>query len=162
VAAAGTQPPAALPEPGADLLLPWLPEWPGPEAAGYTAPAALAALVARLVDRIERVNQIAAFIPSTRDVSQAASREETDAVVQRTLHYFSQRFGGATSAPAQGAWHSEQAGVVSEGVHLVMSYATEDDLSRHLDDVIEFIRQLKTELRQEAMALEINRKLMLV
>lgn len=148
----------ALPA-GADFVVPSVPGWPGPGAVRYCPPPPLAALAAKLVDRVERVNQIAAFIPGTRGVDRPA---DNDAAVQRTLHYFSQRFGGATSAPAQGAWHSEQAGIVSEGVHLVMSYATEDDLSQHLDEVIDYIKQLKAELGQEAMALEVNRKLMLV
>jgi hypothetical protein len=157
-AASAALAPAGAPA-GADFIVPLVPGWPGPGAARYSPPPPLAALAAKLVDRVERVNQIAAFIPGTRGVDQAADNQ---AVVQRTLHYFSQRFGGATSAPAQGAWHSEQAGIVSEGVHLVMSYATEDDLSQHLDEVIDYIKQLKAELGQEAMALEVNRKLMLV
>ncbi|MEY4752367.1 MAG: hypothetical protein RJA44_42, partial [Pseudomonadota bacterium] len=38
----------------------------------------------------------------------------------------------------------------------------EEDLSRNVDDLIDFIKQIKVELSQEAMAIEINKKLMLV
>jgi hypothetical protein len=44
----------------------------------------------------------------------------------------------------------------------VVSYTTEDDLNRFANEVIEFIKLLKDELQQEAMALEINKKMILV
>lgn len=67
-----------------------------------------------------------------------------------------------TSSQARGVWNSEASGLVSEAVHLVVSHTTEDDLNRFANDVIEYTRSLKHEMRQEAMALEINKKLILV
>ena len=73
-----------------------------------------------------------------------------------------EKFGGATSSQARGVWNSDDSGIVSEVVHLVVSYTTEDDLNRFANEVIEFIKLLKDELQQEAMALEINKKMILV
>lgn len=126
---------------------------------GYAVPKAAAQVIGRLVDRVERVHQIAAFIPTTAGVDRPV---DTSAYVERTITYFSRTFGGATSSQAQGAWASENAGIVSEVVHIVVSYTTEEDLSMHVDDVIDFVKVIKAELGQEAMAIEINQKLMLV
>jgi hypothetical protein len=39
---------------------------------------------------------------------------------------------------------------------------TSKDLKNHLDEVVEYLKFMKDELRQEAMALEINQKLTLI
>jgi len=143
----------------ADFEIPWMPGRAGqPQDRCACSPEA-AAVIGRLVDRVERVHQISAYIPTTTAVDRPV---DTSEVMQRTLTYFTTRFGGATSTQAQGAWNSDSAGVVSERVYLVVSYTTQEDLSQHVDDVIDFMRQIKTELAQEAMAIEIDRKLILV
>jgi hypothetical protein len=76
--------------------------------------------------------------------------------------FLGEKFGGATSSQARGVWNSEESGIVNEMVHLVVSYTTEDDLNRFANEVIEFMKSLKYELQQEAMALEINKKMILV
>jgi len=143
----------------ADFEMPFIAEGLRPGRDRFECPAAVDAVISKLVDRVERVHQIAAFIPTTTGVNQAADNRE---VVQRTLAYFSRLFGGATSSQVEGAWHSEAVGVVSERVFLVVSYITEAELGLYADDVIDFIRGIKIELGQEAMAVEINRKLILV
>lgn len=42
------------------------------------------------------------------------------------------------------------------------SYVTQTDLDRHLASLLDFVEGLKLELKQEAMALEINERLMLI
>jgi hypothetical protein len=44
----------------------------------------------------------------------------------------------------------------------VQTYVTKTALDRHLGEVLEYVEKLKTELGQEAMALEVNRNIMLV
>ena len=39
---------------------------------------------------------------------------------------------------------------------------TSSDLKKHLDDVVEYVKSLKDDLKQEAMAMEINQKLTLI
>ena len=143
----------------ADLVLPWL---DGPGAIGpqaFSVPGAAREVIEQLIDRIERVHQIAAFIPTTVGVDRPA---DTSATVQQTLAFFTARFGGATASLAQGAWRSAEVGIVSEPVHLVTSHTTQDALGRHLDEVIAHMKRIKLELGQEAMALEVDRRLMLL
>ena len=144
---------------GADFDLPFIAQGLTLTKEKIEWPGRVSAVIGKLIDRVERVHQIAAFIPTTTAVDQPA---DTSEVVQRTLTYFSELFGGATSSEGDGAWSSDVSGVVSERVHLVVSYITESELSLHADDVIDFIKKIKAELGQEAMAIEINRKLILV
>ena len=82
--------------------------------------------------------------------------------VGQTLNFLAERFGGATSREANGVWLSEAAGLVGEQVHIVESYMSQTDLNRHLDEVVAYVKHLKHTLRQEAMALEVDRKLTLI
>ncbi len=149
---------AAGPE-AADFVLPFPAASGAPSAAPLAIVPAARAVIEKLLDQVDRVHQIAAYIPTTTAVDRPLDTREQ---VQRTLTLFSERFGGATASLAEGAWTSEAAGVVREQVHLVVSHATEDDLRRHLDEVIDHMKALKKELAQEAMAIEVDRKLMLV
>ncbi len=47
-------------------------------------------------------------------------------------------------------------------INVVQTFVTKSDIDRHLGDVLAFVEQLKTDLNQEAMALEINHNIMLV
>lgn len=128
-------------------------------AQAYEVPERAEAVINTLIDRIERVHQIAVFIPTTMDVD---TRADTTAYVNKTMTFLGECFGGATSAEAKGVWNSESSGIVSEAVHIVSSYTTEEDLSHFMDQVIAFVRELKVELSQEAMAIEVNKKMILV
>ncbi len=116
-------------------------------------------LFSTLIDRLERTNQISVFIPTTLDVDKQV---DTRPFVEKTLNFLAERFGGATSKEAQGVWNSDEVGLVGETVYIVQSFATQNDINEHLDSVVDYIKKLKVELRQEAMALEINNKLSLI
>jgi CRP-like cAMP-binding protein len=122
-------------------------------------PETVAQVIETLIDRIERSHQLVLYIPTTIAVDQAF---DTTTYVERTLAFLGERFGGATSKPASGVWRSEMAGLVGETVYLLETYATEADLMMHLDAVVAYIKQLKRELGQEAMALEVDQKLILI
>jgi CRP-like cAMP-binding protein len=128
------------------------------DAAGIV-PAAVAQVIETLIDRIDRSHQLVLYIPTTIAVDQAF---DTTTYVERTLAFLGERFGGATSKPASGVWRSEMAGLVGETVYLVETYATDADLMMHLDAVVAYIKQLKRQLGQEAMALEVDQKLVLI
>ena len=112
-----------------------------------------------IVDRIERVHQVSIYIPTTINTDQII---DSTVYVKKTMAFLGERFGGATSSNAQGVWNSDHAGMVSEQVYLVVSYTTEEGLNQWANEVIEFIKDLKQELKQDAMALEINKKMILV
>lgn len=116
-------------------------------------------LVTSLIERINHSHQVAIYVPTTIAVNQMT---DTSSYVERTLSFLGSRFGGATSAPANGVWQSQTAGLVREAVHLVQTYATSTDLHRYLPEVVNYVKMLKVELQQEAMALEVDHQLMLL
>jgi hypothetical protein len=115
--------------------------------------------VETFVDRLQRNNHIGIFIPTTFDVNQYV---DTTPYIDRTLSFLGERFGGATSEEAKGIWNSEDIGLVGEKLFKVHTYATSRDLKKFLDEVVDFVRVIKAELKQEAMAMEINQKLTLI
>ena len=121
--------------------------------------AAIAAMTNAIADRLGRANQVSLFIPTTVDVDKAV---DTSIDVQRTLEFLGSRFGGATTNEARGVWNSADSGLVAETIHIVKSYATQHDLDTHLQEILNYVEQMKAELKQEAMAVEINQKLMLI
>lgn len=115
--------------------------------------------VETFVDRLQRNNHIGIFIPTTFDVN---NYFDTTPYIDRTLSFLGERFGGATSEEAKGIWNSEEIGLVGEKLYKVHTYATSNDLKNYLDEVVDYVREIKSELKQEAMAMEINQKLTLI
>lgn len=142
-----------------DFDIPYMDDLPPLSDCTAHPPAPLADVCTVLADRLGRTNQIGVYIPTTVDVKQLL---DTSAYVDETLEFLGRLFGGATSNPAQGVWNSDQVGLVSETIYIVRTYVTKSDIDRHLGDVLEFVERLKNELNQEAMALEVNQKLMLI
>ncbi|NDJ84281.1 MAG: cyclic nucleotide-binding domain-containing protein [Chloroflexi bacterium] len=114
-----------------------------------------------LAERLGRTNQIGIYIPTTVDVDQEV---DTSGYIQETLTFLGELFGGAstTTNEARGVWNSEDAGLVSETIHIVRTLVSQIELDKHLEDVLKYMDRLKRELKQEAMALEVNQKLMLI
>ena len=139
--------------------VPYIADLPTVSRATFNVPEPAAKVINEIVERIERVHQICIFIPTTINIDQPF---DSSVYVNRTMVFLGEKFGGATSSQARGVWNSDDSGIVNEVVHLVVSYTTEDDLNRFANEVIEFIKLLKDELKQEAMALEINKKMILV
>jgi CRP-like cAMP-binding protein len=146
--------------PYADFDVPYLQDLPSPaQATANNLPAALSEVVATLADRLKRTNQVRVYIPTTVDVAQQI---DTSAYANEALELLGNLFGGATSDGAEGVWRSENEGLVGETVYIVTSYVTQSDLDRHLERVLDFVDRMKHELKQEAMALEVNERLMLI
>lgn len=112
-----------------------------------------------LAERLDRSHSVSVYVPSTIDVSRSADPLPT---IERTMGFLGERFGGATSKRADGVWKSSHAGLVGETIHVVQSYARPADLRAHLPAVVDFVRGLKQELKQEAMAMEIDRRMVLL
>ncbi|MEW5957941.1 MAG: cyclic nucleotide-binding domain-containing protein [Chloroflexota bacterium] len=157
--------PAAEATPGlvpADFDLPFLADLP-PLARlgsrGAPLPEPLARVSQAIADRLGRTHELAVYIPTTIEVDRSF---DTTPCVQKTLAFLGEHFGGATSSQAQGVWDSEEAGLVSETVYIVRSFVTQPEIDQHLNTVLDYVAGLKTELKQEAMALEVDQKFMLV
>ena len=144
------------PEP-VDFDLPYLAELADQPEQAY--PPVLNSLTEAIVGRLGRTSEIALYIPTTIAVDQTI---DTTPYVKDALAFMGERFGGATSNQAEGVWDSEEAGLVNEVVYIVRSFVTQEEMNRHLDDVLAYMAKMKEELQQEAMAVEVDRKLMLV
>lgn len=98
-------------------------------------------------------HKVTFYVPSTMDVDNAV---DNTAQVERVASALSGWFGGATSTPAVGYWLSPAAGLVAEKTVVVFAYASEGDLTDHVEDVVELAETVKTEMGQEAVAVEID------
>jgi hypothetical protein len=98
-------------------------------------------------------SKITVYIPSTVDINK---KIDSKRYVDQVASLFSECFGGSTSTPALGYWLSNTVGLVKEKTTLVFSYCNSEQLEQHTDKIIEYCEQLKKELSQDAIALEIN------
>lgn len=98
-------------------------------------------------------SKVAIYVPSTLNVN-----EQTDntAQVMNIIRKLSTLFGGATASDAVGGWVSESGETVIEKVKIVYSFCTSDQLKEHISTIIEICEDLKREMSQEAITLEIN------
>ena len=96
------------------------------------------------------------YVPSTIDVDK---KIDTSKNVDETLTMLSNKFGGSTSTKANGTWITQKSKLVKEEVTICESYCTGSDLKNSLTDVINYCKELKKELNQEAISLEVNSEL---
>ncbi|MCP3959331.1 MAG: cyclic nucleotide-binding domain-containing protein [bacterium] len=142
-----------------DFDIPFSKSFPPLSEVDKAIPRGLARVVGLLVDRLDRTHQLGVFIPTTIDIDATV---DTKVYVDKTLAFLGDRFGGATCSEASGVWKSDEVGLVSETVYVVKTYATQGDLNTHLDSVVDYVKEMGIELRQEAMALEVDQKLILL
>lgn len=108
---------------------------------------------AKLKNLFKLSSKITVYVPASVDINKEIDNSKyVDAVA--TL--LSNCFGGATSCETLGYWQSPTAGLVKEKTTMVYAYCTDEDLQNHAEKVIDFCEGLKIELKQDAVALEIN------
>lgn len=98
-------------------------------------------------------HRVAVYVPGTNGVNTAADNAR---YVQMAAATLSNLFGGATATAAIGYWMSDAAGLVEEKTTVIYSYAAGRDLERRLDAVIDCCADMRAELQQEAISLEID------
>lgn len=108
---------------------------------------------AKLQHMFKLSSKVTVYIPSTTDINKQIDNSQ---YVNSCASLLSECFGGATSTPALGYWLSPAVGLVKENTTVVFAYASESDLQNNLDKVVDYCENLKTELSQDAIALEIN------
>lgn len=98
-------------------------------------------------------SKVTVIVPATININ-----EEIDNTpyVDRVATLMSECFGGATATHTLGYWTSPTAGLVKEKSTTVFAYCSESDLQSKIDKVIELCEVLKEEMKQDAIALEIN------
>lgn len=98
-------------------------------------------------------SKVAIYVPSTLNVNETT---DNTAQVMNIIRKLSTLFGGATASDAVGGWVSESGETVIEKVKIVYSFCTSDQLKEHISTIIAICEELKTEMSQEAITLEIN------
>lgn len=98
-------------------------------------------------------HKITVYVPATVDVDKAV---DNSAQVDAAAALLSGLFGGATSSPAVGYWLTSSGQLVKEKTTVVFAFAAEKALEDGAAQVVDFCRNLKEEMRQEAIALEID------
>lgn len=63
---------------------------------------------------------------------------------------------GATIQPGAGCWMSETCGLVKEDTTTIYAACTAEHLAEKIGDVLELCRNLKVEMKQEAIALQLD------
>ena len=108
---------------------------------------------AKLQNLFKLSSKVTVIVPATKNIN-----EEIDntSYVDDVAALLSECFGGATASAAIGYWTSPTAGLVKEKSTPVFAYCTDAQLQEHADKVIDKCEELKQELEQDAIALEIN------
>lgn len=107
----------------------------------------------RLQNMFKLSSKVTIYVPSTIDINKEV---DTSAYIDNCATLLSNCFGGATATNALGCWTSPTMGLVKEKTTLVFAYCTTEQLNEHIEKVIDFCETMKTELKQDAIALEIN------
>ena len=107
----------------------------------------------KLLNAFKLSSKLTVYIPATNNVNEKIDNLKH---VDQCASLLSECFGGATSTPALGYWLSTKEGLIKENTTLVFAYCKEEDLQSKLDQIIDYCEGLKEELKQEAIALELN------
>lgn len=107
----------------------------------------------RLQNMFKLSSKVTVYIPSTCDINKPI---DNSAYVDACATLLSNCFGGATSCNALGYWTSPTMGLVKEHTTQVFAYCSDADLQAKIEAVLDFCEAMKAELKQDAIALEIN------
>ena len=108
---------------------------------------------AKLQNLFKLSSKITVIVPSTVNINEEIDNTKQ---VDKVASLLSSLFGGATASQTLGYWNSPSVGLVKEKSTTVFSYCKESDLNTNIDKVIDLCEELKNEMKQDAIALEIN------
>jgi len=108
---------------------------------------------AKLTNLFKLSSKITVYVPSTININETIDNAK---YVDKIAKLLSECFGGSTSSLALGYWNSPSEGLVKEKTTIVFAYCSEKDLQENIEKVIDTCTELKSELSQDSIALEIN------
>lgn len=108
---------------------------------------------------LELPQRVALYVPGTQG---PAAATDNAAQVERVARAFSRWFSGATAQQSAGYWLSDTAGLVREAVTIVYAACTADQLRDRLPDVLTLAQQIKQDMAQEAVSVELNGTLYII
>ena len=103
--------------------------------------------------------RVALYVPGTQG---PATATDNAAQVERVASRFCEMFGGATAQESTGFWMSDTTELVREAVTIVFSACTAAQLRDHLPDVLQLAQQIKQDMAQEAVSVELNGALYII
>lgn len=128
----------------------------------YAPPAQEARDTAEIMQQagaVELPQRVALYVPGTQG---PATATDNAAQVERVARAFCGWFGGATAQQSAGYWLSDTAGLVHEAVTIVFAACTADQLRERLPDVLTLAQQIKQDMAQEAVSVELNGALYII
>lgn len=108
---------------------------------------------AKLQNMFKLSSKVTVYVPATTGINQPIDNTK---YVEYVASILSNCFGGATATPAVGMWVSPTEGLVRENTKIVFAYCNDNDLQANIDTIITICEEIKSELTQDAVALEIN------
>jgi hypothetical protein len=108
---------------------------------------------AKLQNLFKLSSKITVYVPSTMNINEQIDNTKQ---VEKTALLLSNLFGGATACPVLGYWNSPTEGLVKEHTTMVYVYCSDKDLQEHAEKVVDYCLELKKEMKQDAIAVEIN------
>ena len=106
-------------------------------------------------------NRVAVYVPGTAGPN-TENRELAEQITANVAGELSALFGGATISLAAGAWMSDALGLIREQIQIVYSYCTAEQLERNAAEIRRIAEQVKNDMQQEAVSVEINNALYFV
>ena len=104
-------------------------------------------------------HRVALYVPGTQG---PATATDNTAQVKRVARRFCELFGGATAQQSAGYWMSERAGLVAESVTIVYAACTKAQRDAHLTQVLELAQDIKRDMAQETVSVELDGTLYII
>lgn len=106
-------------------------------------------------------HKVSVYVPSTQNVNLKLAADAHKNILDSTLRFMSQLYGGATAVEARGAWVSDDGLLVIETVTVITSYTDKPDVAKQRR-VRMWCEQIKHTLGQEAIAVEVDGEMFFV
>jgi hypothetical protein len=99
---------------------------------------------------------VAVYVPSTVNVTESIAPHRHEALCKYVSQVLSELFGGATSYNAVGAYKSNAGSMVYENVTVVKSFGKQQDILDNWSAIYNMAAELREELAQEYVSVEVN------
>ena len=103
--------------------------------------------------------KVAIYVPATVNIDSPIDNAEQ---VEKTAVFLSDLFGGCTACNVSGYWITQEKKLVQENPVVVYAYTTEEKAQEAETKIIEYVQEMKKEMRQECISVEYCNKLYFV
>ena len=100
--------------------------------------------------------KVAIYVPSTIDIDKPVNNSEW---IEKTAVFFSDLFGGCTACDVSGYWITHEKQLIREKPVIIYSFTTEEKAQEAETKIIEYVQEMKKEMRQECISVEYNNRL---